>query len=87
MEELLGREVLSVKGRDRGKHYVVVEIIDVYFVRVADGEQKTVSSPKRKNKKHIVCTENLNPIPMDWTETKQGDDRIKQFLTNRKKEV
>lgn len=84
MEDLLGREVVSVKGRDKGKCYVVVEIIDRYFVRVADGRKKSLTSPKRKNKNHIARTDFTEQLPMDWTDSRQGDDRIEKFLKCRK---
>lgn len=86
MEELLGRMVVSTKGRDKGKRYVVIEIIDSYFVRVADGTKKLVSAGKRKNKHHIALTECTDKITMDWTDSRQGDDRIDKFLSIANKE-
>lgn len=87
MEDLIGRPAVSVKGRDKGKAYVVVSIIDEYFVRVADGSKKTLSQPKRKNKMHIAVNRDLEKLSMDWTDDKQGDDRIRNYLKCHEKEV
>lgn len=87
MDELKGSLVESVKGRDKGKRYVVTAIIDRYFLLVADGERKTLAHPKRKNRRHVVPLENAAKLAMDWTDDTQGDDRIRNFLTCHEKEV
>lgn len=86
MEQFLGREAESVKGRDKGRRYVVVKILDEFFLLVADGDIKTLCAPKRKNKKHIALTDKPERLVMDWTDSRQGDDRIKQFLSVANKE-
>ena len=87
MDDLKGCLVKSVKGRDKGKHYVVAEIIDRYFVYVSDGDQKPLASPKRKNRKHIAEETGAPRMSMDFTDDSQGDDRIKNFLKCHEKEV
>ncbi len=87
MEDLIGREVVSVKGRDKGTRYVVVEILDEYFLRVANGDNKTLDKPKRKNKKHIAPTEGQDRMILDRTDSRQGDEEIRTFLKSRNKEV
>ncbi len=42
----------SVQGRDKDSYYVILEVSEG-FVLVADGKLKKVSSPKRKNLKHV----------------------------------
>jgi len=49
----IGHLVSSIKGRDRGKFYLVVGIESQSMVRVADGEARKVENPKRKNIKHL----------------------------------
>lgn len=65
----IGRLVCSMKGRDRGRFYLVVGIEDESRVRVADGDVRKVENPKRKNVKHLkfydiiageVADKNLN---------------------------
>ncbi|MDD4169182.1 MAG: KOW domain-containing RNA-binding protein [Desulfotomaculaceae bacterium] len=49
----IGHLVSSIKGRDRGKYYLVVDILSQSMVLVADGEERKVENPKRKNIKHL----------------------------------
>lgn len=43
----------SNQGRDAGRLYIVVEILDEEFVRVSDGQKKPLSRSKKKNIKHL----------------------------------
>lgn len=87
MEDLKGRLAVSVKGRDKGKTYVVVDIIDEFFVKVSDGTKKSLTNPKRKHHKHLAVDQALPKLTMDWTDDKQGDDRIRNYLKCHEKEV
>lgn len=49
----LGEIVFSVAGRDSGKFYIVVEIIDDNYVSIADGDLRRVDKPKTKKIKHL----------------------------------
>ena len=56
MKELtVGQVVSSKSGRDRGRTYVVVEVLDDTHVLLADGFYRKVSQPKTKNIKHLVA--------------------------------
>lgn len=63
--------VKSIKGRDKGKHYVVVSVEERYL-NVADGKARKISCPKRKNIKHISWLEK--------TDIKLVDDNIYKIL-------
>lgn len=52
-----GQVVLSVKGRDRGKFYVVVGLPDKNRLALADADRFNVSRPKKKNIKHVQATQ------------------------------
>ncbi len=52
----LGDVVCSAAGRDAQRYFVVVEIIDEQYVRIADGALRKLSSPKKKKQKHLVHT-------------------------------
>ncbi|HLV09943.1 MAG TPA: hypothetical protein VKY40_07035 [Halanaerobiales bacterium] len=52
----LGELVESTAGRDSGKHYLVVGIIDEKHVELADGDKKKINKAKKKNMKHIRST-------------------------------
>ena len=49
----LGQVVFSKVGRDSGKYYVVVEIVDEQKVRIADGDLRRIAKAKLKNVKHL----------------------------------
>lgn len=53
-----GDIVLSKAGRDKNKHFVVLEVIDEQFVLIADGDLRRVDNPKRKKCKHLENTGN-----------------------------
>ncbi|AZO96524.1 KOW domain-containing RNA-binding protein [Halocella sp. SP3-1] len=49
----LGDLVISTAGRDEGKYYLVVKIVDEDYIQVSDGDKKRIENPKRKNIKHV----------------------------------
>ncbi|MDR3552613.1 MAG: RNA-binding protein [Clostridia bacterium] len=54
MEIGLNAVVLSLKGRDSGKLFVVVGLeADVNYVRIADGRLRSLQKPKKKKLKHL----------------------------------
>ena len=52
---MVGKIVLSNAGRDKGKYLAVINCIESY-VWVADGKERKLENPKRKNIKHISVT-------------------------------
>jgi len=54
----IGRVVYSRQGRDAGRYYVIVQIVDEQFVTIADGALRKLAKPKLKKRKH------LDPKPM-----------------------
>ncbi len=58
----IGSVVLSVRGRDKGNYFTVVALVDD-IVYIADGDKHKLSSPKKKNIKHVRgCGETLDGI-------------------------
>lgn len=49
----IGQLVCSKRGRDRGRFYLVLEIINDSFVYLVDGEKRRMDNPKQKNIKHL----------------------------------
>lgn len=49
----LGQVVFSKSGRDSGKFYAVVEVVDETRVRIADGDLRRIAKGKIKNVKHL----------------------------------
>ena len=57
---MVGKIVYSISGRDKGKYMAVINC-DKNYVWVADGKERKLETPKRKNIKHISLTaESLN---------------------------
>ena len=48
-----GIAAISLKGRDKGRVFVVLCQLDADFVLVADGSLRTLSRPKKKRRKHL----------------------------------
>lgn len=49
----IGTIVYSVKGRDSGRFYIVVEVVDDKYIKIADGQLRRIEKPKLKQIKHI----------------------------------
>ncbi len=45
--------MFSRSGRDAGRFYVVIEIVDDEYVTIADGDLRRVDKPKLKKIKHL----------------------------------
>lgn len=50
----LGQIVHSRAGRDKGRYFIVVGLIDENYVLIADGDLRKINSPKKKKVKHLV---------------------------------
>ena len=64
-----GDIVLSKAGRDKNKHFIVLEVIDEQYVMIADGDLRKVDNPKRKKCKHLENTGNKS----EWIINKLSD--------------
>ena len=52
----LGSVVISKAGRDRGRAYLVVGVVDYDFVMVANGALRKMNRQKKKRRKHLKPT-------------------------------
>lgn len=69
----LGQIVVSRTGRDAGKRFVVVKVIDDSFVEISDGDLRKIEKPKRKRIKHLKRTDEKAEI---LAEKLKSSDRI-----------
>lgn len=53
MDITLGQVVHSKAGRDAGKIFIIVGIVDQTFVLISDGDLRRIESPKKKKIKHL----------------------------------
>lgn len=68
-----GQIVRSLAGRDKGRFFLVVDLLDENHVLLSDGELRKVSLPKKKKIKHIAKT---NQIDVKLQEALQADKKI-----------
>ncbi|AGC69572.1 hypothetical protein Cst_c26220 [Thermoclostridium stercorarium subsp. stercorarium DSM 8532] len=54
---VIGRVAYSKAGRDKGKLFIVIGIVDEDFVLVCDGDLRPVEKPKKKRIKHLKYTD------------------------------
>ena len=76
-----GRVVRSLQGRDEGRYFVVLQVVDEQYVMVGDGLTHRLDHLKKKKIKH------LKPKPVRMEELKQlretntlQDASIRRFL-------
>ena len=48
-----GRIVLSKQGRDQGRLFVIMKVVDDQYVEMANGSSRKADHPKRKKIKHL----------------------------------
>lgn len=51
--DLIGRIALSKAGRDKGRAFIIVGIVDEEYVLLADGCLRKLAKPKKKKHKHM----------------------------------
>lgn len=54
-EILPGRVVFSKKGRDKGRYFVVLYLVDADFVMICDGDTRKLDHLKKKRRKHLTA--------------------------------
>lgn len=54
VEIQIGQVVKSIMGRDKGRNFIVVGIVDKDHLLISDGQLRKLSSPKKKKLKHIA---------------------------------
>lgn len=57
----VGQIVYSKAGRDSGRYYAVVEVVDSDRVRIADGDLRRIKKAKLKNVKHLGTDGDMLP--------------------------
>lgn len=79
----LGQLALSKAGRDKGKGYIIVKILDDTFVSLVDGNLRKIASPKRKNIKHLQVTAKVATEVKEklLTGAKLEDEQVKQAIS------
>ncbi|MEG0308292.1 MAG: KOW domain-containing RNA-binding protein [Clostridium sp.] len=81
-DSLLGKVVHSKSGRDKGKSFIIIGIIDAEYVYISDGDLRKIEKPKKKKIKHLVFTNILaEDIRISiLSEGKINNSKIRKFL-------
>ena len=58
---MVGYLARSIAGHDKGNLYIIIEETDQYLF-LANGKERTLEKPKRKNRKHVALIKIKNPI-------------------------
>lgn len=53
MDLQIGDIVYSRAGRDQGRYFLVIGLVDEQYVLIADGKLRRLETPKRKKVKHL----------------------------------
>lgn len=75
-----GRVCVSLAGRDKGK-FLCVMSVDEQFVYVADGDERPLERPKKKNVKHIRAT-HASLIPEDINSNRSLKKALARLTSN-----
>jgi ribosomal protein L14E/L6E/L27E len=76
----LGKIAYSKSGRDQGKVFVVVSVLDDEYVYVCDGSLRPVEKPKKKKIKHLEFT---NIIAEEIESLLMSDEKVTNAVIKR----
>ncbi len=54
-----GRVCLSKQGRDKGRYFMIYEVIDDKYVTIVDGQLRRLYRPKKKKLMHLSLMPNV----------------------------
>lgn len=69
-EIVIGQVVKSKAGRDKGRIFLIYDIIDNQNVLVVDGSLRKLENPKQKKLKHIIIYKTVLPELKDKLDSK-----------------
>lgn len=77
-----GIVVISQKGRDKGRCFMILYQMDADFVLIADGHTHKLEKPKKKRRKHLKSTRWEFPLLADkYKQSKLTDSDLRKALT------
>lgn len=76
----IGQVVKSKAGRDKGKIFIIQEVLDSKYVLICDGELRKVSKPKMKKVKHLIA---YNTVLKEFAEKINRNEKINNAFLRR----
>jgi ribosomal protein L14E/L6E/L27E len=61
----VGQVVQATSGRDAGRFFFIIKIIDDEYVLISDGKKRKLDKPKLKKVKHLKICGSINKILKD----------------------
>jgi ribosomal protein L14E/L6E/L27E len=71
--DYIGTIALSKSGRDEGRYFIIIGIINNEYVYISDGDLRAIEKPKRKKIKHLYLT---NTVAEDIKSVLQAGDKV-----------
>lgn len=77
-----GQVVTSIAGRDKGRYFIVVEVVDSNYVKIADGDLRRIENLKLKKVKHLNISNHFceDLIKANCESVKLTNERIRKSL-------
>ena len=69
----IGQIVKSKAGRDKGRVFLICQVLDEQFVMVCDGDLRKLNNPKKKKVKHLMI---YNTVLTEIAEKLQGNKNL-----------
>jgi len=69
----IGQIVKSKAGRDKGRIFLVCQVLDEQHVLVCDGDLRKLSSPKKKKMMHLVI---YNTVLTEFADKLQSNENL-----------
>jgi ribosomal protein L14E/L6E/L27E len=70
----IGQYVKSKAGRDRGRIFLILDIINDHFVLLVDGDLRKVDSPKMKKVRHLAKINQVSTLVAEQLKSGQKLD-------------
>ena len=83
-----GRVVQSTQGRDAGRYFVVLQVVDDRYVLMADGQSRKIDHPKKKKMMHLrpkPIVVNVDPQALENKHLQDSD--LRKALSASKSDV
>lgn len=79
---VIGRMVISTQGHDKGRCFLVVQIVDDRYVIIADGQTRKMAHPKKKQLKHLRTVPYASPEAVSMAQVGAGtaDSAIRKVI-------
>lgn len=76
----VGQIVKSKAGRDKGRVFLICQLVDEEFLLVCDGDLRKLSRPKKKKVKHLVI---YNTVLTEFAEKLQDNKNLNDAYVRR----